>query len=114
MIASTVYVTWTRYYVPVVPAAVLLAAWELHRLQCWIRGRAGATAASLVAVAVVLAVVSVLGVYPDYGLSKLARLRHSGWGSVLGVLTATSGISLIAAIGWGWLARGRQPAPGDA
>jgi len=82
-VLATTYVTWPRYYLPVLPALTLAAALGLDSLG-GLAARAGGWPAALpVGASVVLGVLTVTAAYPDVGFAKVAWLLSAdapGWG----------------------------------
>jgi hypothetical protein len=82
-VLATTYITWPRYYLPVVPALVLASALGLESLRGLAVRTWGVTGSILVGVSVILGVLSVTAAYPDAGHAKPATLLTGG-GSRLG------------------------------
>jgi 4-amino-4-deoxy-L-arabinose transferase-like glycosyltransferase len=80
-ILATTYVTWPRYYLPVIPALVLGSAVSLYGLGALLVRHSGRVGAIPVVAAVVFGFLSVTTTYPDSGNAKTVKLLAAGRGS---------------------------------
>jgi hypothetical protein len=111
VIHRTIHISWARYYIPLIPLAVLIAARELDELQRWASGRGGRIAGALVRAAVLLGIASSLAAYPNHRLAGMTRDGEVTWASPTAVLSAFSMGSIGAAVLLGWLRRGPRLSP---
>jgi 4-amino-4-deoxy-L-arabinose transferase-like glycosyltransferase len=95
-ILRSTYITWARYYIYLLPACAFIAAGGLLDLLRLARMLAGRTMARGIAVAIALALLSVVAAYPLPGAAKLVSLSKSeGMSAARGAADVTAALVLL-------------------